>query len=1506
MADDETHSSHQPSLDPQSRPSTAMRVPDEPATAGTQPRDGAGAHAAAPDPTTTNPDDSLLHPLPPNAGPGSQSAAPPGATRAESSFIETTAIDQTRAPDETMTEEAVRRHLQDVESSFLPTLSPIATGSTNGGEGGVDDSFLFDSPDKAAARPLPQQQQGDDDDHDDATAASNTTSNLETLDSSPTAAAAARTISRAVSMATNPQASAVAEDDSATTSDRDNPFLSADDAASSLSQSVSGKLDAGSTPGNSLRVSKRPKYLRSRFGSQRSSTSSFVTNPDSHDGSDATVGHGLDYALHSGGAVPASGMPRGPSVGLPRSISFGSVASGVGTDDYDAPGHQLEPLAEIDSPPQTRHPDLMSTPKPSRENLNAAPTDTVIAQHVRNVHVPESLAKEYRFKNGLQTPRRPSALTASTGTVGRSGKNLTLKEQSSTIERLSKENFDLKLKVMFLSDRLDKLSEEGIKEMISENVSLKTSYAVLQRDNKMLRKRVKELERQAREEDNRPSTARSGTDSTDHTPRIDEEEAQEREVELLYLRERVEEYAAEIERLRNEGVHRENEKRKLAEFVKSMGDRPGESLGRQEEADVWKDLLEQETARREQADEDNGKLRDEVFRLRRELSAGQGTMHHTTNIYNITKKHRDPNASPTRPTSGLSGDVEESNANFSAATTLVEELRRESEQLRHENAELRREVGAQTSMLVSRNREKDRLYSEIEELKMAQRRTGGGGGGGVAASTVDSILERSASRAGGGHERPSSRGSARTRHTFAEDEAEREELENKLAEVRDKLSEAKLQNQELQRELEACMQDFEAAVEDKRQVEETALTLQEDLENAMNDLVAIQAERDEALREQGDMEAEFEALRREAQDEIDALESEADQRNEDVERLQADLRDRTENFDALQEEMRKMSEALIGLEDDQDDKMRRIAQLEEELESSNKELEELEQKLIEANDKNQRLSVQQESSQGEIAFLREEQEADKIRIGDLEAALANAEQGLRDERDRAKELDGRLQQERVQREMVANREKEEVQQFVNELNREASTAKDEVRRLRKSLSSREVEATEWKERLIELENNLREALGDLNGTRSSLLKVGFRLFVDKLRGTTNRDKSIAKMQRELENTIRELDSTKASVNEKDRIIKQRDALLESHALESRKVAELLDKERVAHRNTKSQFDTFQKTHSHLSQTASTQDVRIAELESTRGQDRRRLAQLEQTAREQLQERNELLLTLWQRLSALCGREWLNNNALVDRQVVPSVEVIASRLPGFSKNLLAAIKAIEGMVGSLQTKIKAVERDLQREYQALENNLEVRVKKLDRLETMVRNSIASGSLGSHDAHGRMQRLEDAYRQLKVENATLRTAQDVRSRASQANTAADGTLAYAGGGSPSPAVPRGPGDRDRSRSSRQDRSSRSAGSGRSGATSGIPRPATSAAYGAMDVALAGDADSGGGGGGGGNNDNRWLFRLRDMEYKLKMEREGRNQDRQAARQRLGGLEMENRDLRERVRRTNSEAE
>jgi chromosome segregation ATPase len=1202
------------------------------------------------------------------------------------------------------------------------------------------------------------------------------------------------------------------------------------------------------------------------------------------------------------------------------------MASGI-EDLHDSSGPALRHLETLDEVDGGLSPEP-ATPKPTKASTAAlaTPTDTVIARHVRDVHVPESLAEEYKTRGGLVTPAQLRAFA--TSTTSRHGRSLTLREQNNTIERLSKENFDLKLKVMFLSDRLDKLSEEGIKEMISENVDLKTGLAVLQRDNKVLRRRVKQLEKKLKDDEERPGTAKSNLSDDEQSAAYDHEH-QEKEEEIVYLREQLDEYVTEIERLRGENMNKEAEKRRMAEVVRSLGERAGDRIGedfeRQEEADVWKDLLEQETARREQGDEDNRRLRDEVFRLKQELAAqtGSGPLHHTTNIYNITKRSRDHPSSPSRPPTSFSGD-QDGNGAPSMGSTLVEDLRRESDQLRHENAELRREVGAQTSMLTSRNREKERLYQEIEDLKMAQRR------GAPAPSTIDSILERSASRAGV-HDRPQSRGSAMTGVTgTALDDADRDELENKIAQFRDKHNTLKLQNQDLQRELNACMDDFETAVDAKKQAEELVSALQDDLDTAMNDMMALQAERDDALQEHATLENEFEALRKEAQEEIDALEGEADQRNTEIERLQLDLNDRNDNFDSLQSEMRKMSEVLVRLEDDQESKLRRVQQLEQELLDANKELEDLESKLLEANDKANRLSVQQESSQGEIAFLREEQESDKIRIGDLVAALANTEQILRDEKDRARDLEQTLAAERRQREIVATREKEEVQQFVNELNREASTAKDEARKLRKSLTSREVEATEWKERLIELENNLREALGDLNGTRSSLLKVSFSSSKYIPRVILTISQSIAKLQRDLENTVRDLDSTKSSLVEKDRIIKQRDALLESHALEARKLAEMLDKERQSHRNVKHQFETFQKTHQHVTHTVSSQDTRITELESAKAQDKKRIAQLENSFKEQLTERNNLLLIMWTRLSALCGTDWAHDNSLINGRALPSLEAVATMLPGFSKNLLAAVKTIETMVGSFQSKIKSVEKDLWREYQTLENHLDSRTKKLDRLETIARNNIATGALGGPhsrsvtEIQARATRLEDAYRQLKIENHTLRAAADARASRHASSGDRDPPLGSPGAGSPSPLVPTGPKAKDRS-------GSRIPKSGRGSAT---PTRGSSAQHyqffhhsSRRDLATAGSQPDTSSTSGdvvtedddtitgstptptvpqpqpststststsvttnSGSMDNKWMLRLRDLEHKLKAEREGRIMDRGEAMRRIDASENE----------------
>lgn len=1596
-ADDNAHEA--PEL---SRPATSYRVPgNDYADEATLQRDRDGEDSGAPSPAQENgpgPRTALRtdnipilrppaasQPQPPAAGSPGQQGLSPG----QLSFAEGGSTMLRKDPNDSYTAHMVRKHLQDVESSFTTPLSPLPTVNSLG----FDDTFIFDSPSKpprpsplaGADSPLSPSQPADHDEPslpaippstkaaDESPApkressseqekphAPGNTSALEAFSSSPTGTATARTVSRAMSRVSG------ARDDPGNDNEPHSnsgdsvrrPNLIADDSDPNANSGNSSShrnsdrsipkisVDAGSTPGNALKGGNRPKYLRSRMGSSHRSSSSSLTAEEIE--SDATVGTGglgADDALQSGGAIPALNMSRNSSMSniITRQISMGSMASDFREDSTGRIGLEpLEPLTEDEGFPSGDH---LKTPKAPKQSLTE-PTDTVIARHVRNVQVPESLAREYRTKSGLVTPMRKMSevnLGASASTT-RTGRNLTLKEQSSTIERLSKENFDLKLKVMFLSDRLDKLSEEGIKEMISENVELKTSLAVLQRDNKVLRRRTKELEKKLKDEDERPGTARSGTSSNGPTADDFEQHAANEE-ELIYLRERVDEFVTEIERLRQENLNKEAEKRRMAEVVKSLQSinesRMGDSLGQDDETEVWRELYSQETGRREQAEEENQrlgdenkKLRDEVFRLKQEMTSGTTSsagghpsgLHHTTNIYNISRKPR--TSSPSRPKSRIS-EAETMNGTMSLSVTLVEELRRESDQLRHENAELRREVGAQTSMLTSRNREKERLYQEIEDLKMAQRR------GGAGSSTLDSILERSASRAGV-HDRPTSRGSQITPTATLEEDPEREELENKMAELRDRLSAIKMQNQDLQQELNTYVQEYEAELEGRKQAEAAALQLQDELEATHNDLIALQQERDELLQENSGMDHEFNNLRVEAQDEIDHLEAEAEQRDAEIIRLNQELAERSENQEALQEEMRRLSDDMIRFEDTQETQLRRIKQLEEELAQANNELEDLESKLVTANDKVQRLSIQQESNQGEIAFLREEQEGDKLRIGDLVGQVAQLEVVLREEKEKTRELETQIQNERQQHEVVANQEKEEVQQVVNQLNREMTAAKDESRKLRKNLSKQEIEAAEWKERLVELENNLREALGDLNGTRSSFLR------------------DITKLQHDLETTCRELDTTRASLNEKDHLLKQRDELLETSALEARRLAEMFDKEKQLHRGTKHQLETYQKTQLHIHGNMSTAELRIKDLEASKDRDKQRLAKLEASLKEQLNERNSLLLVLWTRLSSLCGTDWAHDNSLINGRALPSLEAVANMLPGFSKNLLAAVKTIESIVGKFQGRMKSVERELWKEYQHLEDTLDKRSKKLDKLEALIRNGVASGTLGLigsgaaqtllEEQRQRMTKLEDAYRQLKVENATLRTANEVRARTAHEMLDPLAGIGRFDGGSPSPAIRTGPRDGSSRSMDSQSRSTEREKGGRqssltyrtsvvssssstrrerdvvasrpslsrshttdheliTAATPKSPQDSDRDYYDPPGPAFSSAAATVAGGppppppagpppllspGAPSDADIKWMHRLRDLEGKLKAEREGRMLDRSEASRRLLDLE------------------
>jgi chromosome segregation ATPase len=699
---------------------------------------------------------------------------------------------------------------------------------------------------------------------------------------------------------------------------------------------------------------------------------------------------------------------------------------------------------------------------------------------------------------------------------------------------------------------------------------------------------------------------------------------------------------------------------------------------------------------------------------------------------------------------------------------------------------------------------------------------------------------------------------------------DREELEARNGQLRDQVSTLKLDNQAIRDQLESYTRELEAL--DK--------AYQADVDQAEEEIANLQLERDQAIQMADERDAAFQDLRAEAQEELDTLGEELDQKIIECQRMGEDLRNQDESLRVLQAEMRSASEGIIRLEEDAQNNLERYKAVQQELEETNREMESLEKSLFEANTKVQRLTVQIESSQNEIAFLREEQDGDKIRIGDLESELKTYQMSLHSEKEKTRELEQRLADERHQREVVGSKEKQEVQRIMNELNREASAAKEEARRLKKSLSTQEIETNTWRERLMDLENNLRETLGDLSGSRSSLI--------------TN----IMKLQKELESTALELESVRQQLDEKESLLRNRDALLESHGLESRKLSELLERERQARRADKQSFEQALKNHQQASRTITQSNSRITDLENARNSDRKRFTSLEQQFRDQLSERNALFLTIWKRLSSICGPDWAHSNSLINGNL-PSQEVIGNILfwPGFSRNLLLAIKTVESVILGFKTRIRGIEHDFTKQYQNLESSFAQRVRRLERVEEAVKN-LRNGR-GYSSSASEVSKLRGENRLLKAEINLLQS--NTRTHSSASATAA--AVMASGPRSPSLASTA---DAERSSLTRHNSTPGTSEKPRSErgltrSSTGLPQPSHSSSSSTLtNNAGAVLPRSRSGVSGWDGIEEKWIHRLHELERRLKSEREGRLLDRSGARKRLEERDAENQRLRDQLQR------
>ncbi|KAB8664855.1 hypothetical protein FH972_026278 [Carpinus fangiana] len=1250
-----------------------------------------------------------------------------------------------------MDERAMRRHLNDLESSFLPDVSPYSPSklsqsnsfnqrmSSNASDahqspktknpGRTPQHIAPRQPQTAFPAPYiqPLNEQEDQVNYDENSFTTQPTQDHDNTLSSPIAEANKRSKLRStvsssqrplsdldgssVNRMSNFDESAQGYDASSGGASLNTRNESTTEAArvSDLAAVQRASMQSSSTSDG------RPKWLRAHQSNQRysqESAASFLSQGT----------NGLDYALESGGATPASKSTLRASKELSRIPSLGSVASSIGTDSV-ARRQRAQAQAAQALSGETALKDLPEekgspvTPKASR-SLDANPTNTVLNQHVRNIEVPDTVAREYRAN--FDSSNRPSTATA-TPFFGRGKSDLTLKEQNSRIDKLSKENFDLKLKIHYLYQALQDRSDEGVKDLVSKNAQLQTDLLKSRKENQSLKKRLRELDR------DRQVSSRQGT-------RIDESEDDQSskgfrqgqlEDEILWLRERMQYLEKENDKLNQEGVSREFEKRRLADQIKSLGTG---NAGRSEE--VWKDMLEAESARRQQAEIQIKGMQQEISRMRNSRSPVRGLRRQASQTDLTSARSRAP-----------VGNDDYGSLGGSTAGGI--------EQLRQENADLRRDLGAQTSMLTSRNRERERLQEEIESLKLMHRR-----GEGPRSIAGDSILDRSVSRQ---HLRPASRGGVSQQSGISD--SERDQFEATEASLRDENMILRMRLQDMQRDLDFVMEGAEH-------------------------IDTLRAERDEAIRS-GDEDRDWAATT------IDEMEVAMEEKENLIVRLQTELESKVEETDALQQEIKSVSQGLNRVADDCEVSQSTIQELQESLANATGEIESLEEGIKEATEAKERLEVQAESSQNEISFLREEQESDKIRISDLESALRAAKGSARDEQERLRELAA--------------------------LEADLATSRDDARRLRKELNSKHDEMTTSKETLDDFERRLRETLGNFEGNRVSLLS------------------NIVRLQQDLE-------KGQEMSKEHSRMHQEHKEKIDLHSQEAHRLADLLERERQGRKDD---------ARAHARAQWSLRNGR--EPGFAVGDE----LSVNQQTLQQLSDRNDLLLSSWRRLAALCGPGWAERHNIR----APTLEAVANSLMAIDEPLDLAIQAIEKTLSSFRTRVRNTERDIHRDFSALEAALNSRARRLDALEKTV-------SRGGHSS-AEVQRIKDENRSMSKEIRALRQQQGFALPGLPTGMAASPT-AFESEPEPASGPSPGPSPGDAATAAAQTAIARD--NERTNSFSSMAR----------------------------RRSQRWLMRLRESDMRLKKEREARLLDRSGARKRLEQSSVENESLRKEVER------
>ncbi|GJJ11520.1 hypothetical protein Clacol_005753 [Clathrus columnatus] len=581
-------------------------------------------------------------------------------------------------------------------------------------------------------------------------------------------------------------------------------------------------------------------------------------------------------------------------------------------------------------------------------------------------------------------------------------------------------------------------------------------------------------------------------------------------------------------------------------------------------------------------------------------------------------------------------------------------------------------------------------------------------------------------------------------------ETRRARLERQLAVAQDTIEDLRAQHDEDQQHLAQYEEDKEI-LEDE--VERLKLALEDSERRREAETFERSESRTQLLEEREERDALEDTLNsvrdqlaatsielQQREDELDLKNRELDEMTMEHEVFIADAKDawrgelaelRTQNDelrDVIAEHETELQEKNAQLEE-QDNIIRQLENMfelkDEEVKANNAEITKLSQQVWDTEDELERVRVQfdrfkqesvadRESLETITAALKEKLSSTKAQLQESTALYEQCHQEILVHRAREEEL-GR-HAEALAAELNSDREVRE--QLENEMDSLERQQEDEQRQHRRALEEKQAELKTALDDISRLKTLLAERDADYTTLQNALKNLEAENKRVGESHTTDRfslELELDRLKRDLSRAEDDLSRVRAELAAREVSYREREAQLDKLHSMNRDLTAEIAVQTQARMNITEKLDSVQNSLKSTETELATQRTRVGELEQRLSKDQRALLTNETQFRDQLTERNTLLLTIYQYLDKILGVDKVQKKGATETKPFTNFAV-------FHDNLISKLKALSQIQLDFDKRMKEAEGRIMEQYNIVKKRLENYSKQIDNFERAVKAAL----------------------------------------------------------------------------------------------------------------------------------------------------------------------------------------